>query len=298
VTFPSSEGLPEPDRAAFADLGRTRIRLWQWGDPADPPVLLLHGGWDHGRMWDGIAPRLAALGYHVNAWDARGHGDSGRLHSSGAYWSMFVLDAALVARRLGAPVRVIGHSFGGGVTMSFLSTFPELVERAVNIDGLGPPPELFLVQDHAAVASHWLADAERIWRDGPREYATVEEMAQKRKDINTRLPIEWCRHLATHGTRPGPGGGWVWKADPHFRLGNPEPFSEDALLVQYRLVSAPVLVVTGREPDQWNDLPVASRDRRLGALRDVEHLEVDGAGHYVHIEQPDVVLDAVGRFFA
>jgi pimeloyl-ACP methyl ester carboxylesterase len=288
----------EPDRAVLADLGRTTIRLWQWGDPADPPVLLLHGGWDHGRMWDGIAPDIAALGYHVVADDRRGHGDSGRLHSSGSYWMMFMLDVAQVLERLGPPVRIVGHSFGGGLTMSVASAFPWLVERVVNIDGLGPPPEMMLVQDHAAVAAQWLSDAERLWSEPQREYATQAEMAAKRKAINTRLPLAWCEHLVAHGTRVGPGGGFVWKSDPLFRLGTPMPFDEDALLAQYRLIECPVLVVTGNEPDQWNDLPADARRRRLAAIPDARHVTVDGAGHYVHIERPDAVLDLVQEFFA
>ena len=99
--------LPPPDRATFVDLGRSTIRQWEWGDPDRPPVLMIHGGWDHGRMWDGIAPDIAALGFHVVAWDARGHGDSGRLHTSGTYWPMFLLDVAQVAQRLGPPIKVI-----------------------------------------------------------------------------------------------------------------------------------------------------------------------------------------------
>ena len=61
--------LREPDRAELLDLGRTTIRLWHWGDPTKPHVLLVHGGWDHGRMWDGIAPLIAELGFHTVAWD-------------------------------------------------------------------------------------------------------------------------------------------------------------------------------------------------------------------------------------
>src|SRR5439155_11052853 len=192
-----------------ADLGRTTLRLWEWGDAGAPPVLLLHGGWDHGRMWDGIAPRIAELGFHVVAWDARGHGDSGRLHTSGTYWPMFLLDVAQVAQQLGPPIKLVGHSMGGGVALSAAAAFPELIDRVVNLDGLGPPPEMMQVQDHAAVAAQWLGDAEKIWTQPAREYASQEEMALKRKDINTRLPLEWCEHLVAHGTKRGPGGGWV-----------------------------------------------------------------------------------------
>jgi pimeloyl-ACP methyl ester carboxylesterase len=294
--------LREPDRAELLDLGRTTIRLWHWGDPNRPPVLLVHGGWDHGRMWDGIAPRIAALGHHAVAIDVRGHGDSGRLHTSCTYWQMFQLDLAQVARHLSSgglsPVRVIGHSFGGGLSMSMAAGLPDHVDRVVNIDGLGPPPEMMIVEDHAASASQWIKDAERLWSEPAREYASVEEMAQKRKAINTRLPIEWCRHLARHGSKPGPGGGLIWKSDQHMRLGSPGPFSDESLRAQYARIRCPVLVLTGSEPDQWNDLPVETRDARLAAIPDVRHHRVPGAGHYVHIEQPDAVLGHVAEFFS
>jgi pimeloyl-ACP methyl ester carboxylesterase len=289
--------LPEPDRAELVDLGRTTIRLWHWGDEARPPVLFVHGGWDHGRMWDGLAPRVAALGYRAVAIDLRGHGDSGRLHTSGTYWLMFQLDLVQVARHLRPPVRFVGHSMGGGMSMSMAAAFPELVDRVVNIDGLGPPPELMLVEDHAASAAQWIADAERLWDEPQREYASLEEMARRRKEINTRLPTEWCMHLARHGSTRGPRGGLIWKSDQHMRLGSPGPFSDANLRAQYAKIRCPVLVLTGAEPDQWNFLSDEARYARLGALTDARHHRLAGAGHYVHIERTDAVVDHIERFF-
>jgi pimeloyl-ACP methyl ester carboxylesterase len=290
--------LAEPHRAGFADVNRTRLRLWEWGAPGDPLVLLLHGGWDHGRMWDGFAPMVADLGFHVVAPDVRGHGESGRLPLSGAFWPAFLLDLACLVDHLGGPARVVGHSFGGGLTLGLASAFPERVDRAVNIDGLGPPPEMLHVQDHAAMAAQWLADADRLATEAQREYPSQAEMVDKRKAINTRLPIEWCEHLVRHGTTRGPNGGWVWKSDPNFRLGSPGPFTEETLLASYRSIRCPVLALAGREPDQWGFVVATDRERRLAAIASVEHHVVDGAGHYVHIEQPDAVLEHVARFFS
>jgi pimeloyl-ACP methyl ester carboxylesterase len=288
--------LPEPDRATFVDLGRTTIRLWEWGDPADPPVLMVHGGWDHGRMWDGLAPRIAALGKHAVAMDVRGHGDSGRLPEAGPSWPMFVVDVAQVCQHLGPPVTLIGHSFGGGLVLTVTSAFPELVDRTVNIDGLGPPPEMMIVQDHAASASQWLTDADRIHREPAREYDSVEEMAQKRKNINTRLPYEWCLHMATHGTKQTESGRFTWKADPHMRLGSPGPFSDETLRAQYARTQRPVMALSGTEEDQWSFLQAPDRERRLAAFPDAEHHPVAHAGHYIHVEQPDVVVELLDRF--
>ena len=93
-------GIPEPERADLVDLGRTTLRTWGWGSVHDPLVLCLHGAYDHGRMFDGIAPRIAAVGYHVVAIDFRGHGDSGPL-DTGFAWTLIHLDVALLIRHLG-----------------------------------------------------------------------------------------------------------------------------------------------------------------------------------------------------
>ena len=58
-----------------------------------------------------------------------------------------------------------------------------------------------------------------------------------------------------------------------------------------------VLVLTGAEADQWSFLTAADRDRRLAAMADVEHHSVSGAGHYVHVERPDAVVEHMARFF-
>jgi pimeloyl-ACP methyl ester carboxylesterase len=289
--------LREPDRAEFVDLNRTRLRVWSWGDVDAPAVVCAHGGWDHGRMWDDFAPRVAALGFHVVAYDQRGHGDSGRLHSSTS-WLTWNLDLALLARRLGAPLGLIGHSMGGGQVLSVAGSFPELVSWLVNIDGLGPPPEMMQVADHAAHSAQWLRDAERIWWEPQREYESIEEMADRRKEINTRLPYEWCEHLARHGSVRADSGRLIWKSDQIMRLGSPQPFDERHLLAQYAQIECPVLVLTGSEPDQWSFLAPADRDRRLQAIARHRHHVVEGAGHYVHIEQPLAALELLQDFLA
>src|SRR6476619_5590906 len=115
----------EPDRAVLVEVNRTTLRLWCWGDPDAEPVLLLHGAYDHGRMFDDFAPRVAALGYHAIALDFRGHGDSGPL-DTGFAWALLHIDLALLARDvIGKPVGVIAHSFGGGQSIGLAGAFPE-----------------------------------------------------------------------------------------------------------------------------------------------------------------------------
>ena len=280
----------EPARADFVEVNRTRLRVWHWGDPRAPVVLFMHGGFDHGRMFDELAPRVAALGYHAVAVDARGHGDSGRL-TSGITWLTQVLDFALLARELGAPVGVVAHSMGGGQALSLAGAFPELVRWIVNIDGLGPPAEVMVDVDNPAEAmNQYLERALRIRRRPPREWESLEAMADQRGRVNVRLSREWLLHLAEHGSAPGPNGGRVWKFDPILTIDLPSPFGYEQLLAQHRLVACPVLVLTGDETDTWNEVHGDELDRRIANMPNARVVHVRGTGHYVHIEDPDSTM--------
>ena len=289
--------LAEPDRAGYVDLAGTRLRVWEWGDEDAPAVLCLHGAYDHGRMWDHLAPRIAALGFQVVAVDLRGHGDSQRL-ASGHVWAASVIDIARLSRHYGSPVGLVGHSFGGGQAMMVAATFPEDVRWVVNIDGLGPPPSVFEEErDLAAVAAAGVASAERVLWRSPRVYGSREEMAQRRGSINVRLPAVWLDHLVAHGTAEL-GDGFVWKSDPMFSVGFPDDFSAEHLHAELAAVRCPMLVITGGEHDTWSDLSEEDLAARLAHVSEAQHHVVPDAGHYVHIEKPDEVLGLIDAFIA
>lgn len=261
-------------------------------------MLLLHGAFDHGRMFDDLAPRVAALGYHAVAIDFRGHGDSGPL-DTGFAWALINVDLACLVRHLGAgPVGVIAHSFGGGQAIGLAGAFPELVRWLVILDGLGPPPDAIGPPDDMKVA---LAEAfdrtDRILLRSPRESDSVEAMAARRHQGNPRLPADWALHLTRHGTRRGPRGGLVWKADPMFGLGVPSHFDVEMLEIEQRRVQCPVLVLTGDQEDTWRDLTPDQEAERVGWLRG-RHVVIEGTGHYVHIEDPVATMAAIAPFMA
>ena len=61
------------DRVATAN--GLRLHYLDWGDPAKPPLILIHGIARRAHTFDHIAPCLRR-DYHVIALDMRGHGDS------------------------------------------------------------------------------------------------------------------------------------------------------------------------------------------------------------------------------
>jgi pimeloyl-ACP methyl ester carboxylesterase len=289
--------LREPDQADFVAINRAELRLWCWGDATAPPVLLLHGAYDHGRMFDDLAPRVAALGYRAVALDFRGHGDSGPL-DTGFAWALLHIDLALLVRDiLGTAVGVIAHSFGAGQGIGLAGAFPELVRWLVVIDGLGPPPFALAPPDdlRAAIRTN-AARTDRILFDRHRrEWPSVKDMAAYRRSQNPRLSPEWAEHLARHGSRRGPRGGYVWKADPMFGLGVPSEFTIALLAEEQRRVQCRVLVITGTEHDTWRDLTPEQEAERVGWLR-ARHVTVPDTGHYVHLEDPERTMAAILQF--
>ncbi len=287
----------EPDRAVFFEVNRTRLRAWCWGDPSDPSVVLVHGAHDHGRMWDDFAPRFAALGFHAVAIDVRGHGDSGRL-SSGMMWSAATIDLCELARVLspsGAPIGMIGHSMGGGQVLTAAGTTPERVAWIVNLDGLGPPAGAFAEPDLVEAAVRSLDLIVRAAKRPPKLWPSRAAMAERRGAVNVRLPRRFLDHLVEHGTIETEGG-FIWKTDRKFDLGLPDGFSLDMVLASHADVAAPVLALVSSEEDAWTDVHDDEVADRVARFADGRWCSVPGAGHYVHIEQPDFVLAQIESF--
>ena len=276
-----------PERRSFFTSDGVRLRVDEWGDPAAPPVVLLHGAFDHGRGFDLLAPHLARR-HRVLALTSRGHGDSGWV--DGYAWPSDVSDAVNLMRSLGRPAHLVGHSRGGGQATDAAVWAPESVRKLVNIDGFGPPPEGFSppgsVPDPRPTPVRFAdyldsrrAAVERSWRP----YPSFDDLVERRRAQNPRLSREWLRYFLFHGAR-WTEGGWVWKTDPEFARGF-GPWRPEWIAPRWRRLRAPMLAVTGTEPDSWR-LPDAVVEERLAHVPLVERAEVADAGHFVHMERP------------
>lgn len=107
-----------------------------------PPVVLLHGWPQTSRCWRLVAPALAAAGYTVIAPDLPGLGQSDPLPDGyGKDVQACVLRAMVRAVGFDGPIRLVGHDIGGYVAFSWARLFPDEVERLVLVDmslpGLG-----------------------------------------------------------------------------------------------------------------------------------------------------------------
>ena len=109
-------------------------------NPAKTPVLLVHGTWCDGRIWDfpgrSVMDYLAARGYDVYALDLRGMGSSDHptdyssIDIVSRVQDVAAVAAYIVANAGQAPV-VVGWSQGGVITAMLAASAPQLVAGVV-----------------------------------------------------------------------------------------------------------------------------------------------------------------------
>src|SRR2546428_1568665 len=99
------------------------------GIPGEPPILLLHQSLARSEDWENIFPRLATR-YRAIAYDARGHGRSGRAPDYSL--RAFADDTLRVLREIAKePAVLIGHSLGALAALVSAGDAPDLVRGLV-----------------------------------------------------------------------------------------------------------------------------------------------------------------------
>ena len=292
-------GAVAPARAYRVDADGVGIAVHEWGSESDPVLMLVHGGADFARTFDVLAPKLAAAGWRVVAWDQRGHGDSDHAHLYS--FDADLRDAATVFDRVAGRSRVaaVGHSKGGAIMTALADAHPFRFSAFVNLDGIPyrrPGPDVPEHQRAGALGTElasWLAHRRRT-AGGQRRPGTIAELAARRGMMNPRLPVEWLEYLVTVGGRHD-SDGWRWKLDPSMRLGGFGPWRPEWALFRLAGLAVPFLgvLVGAEEPMGWGTRPehVSQYLPRRSRLEFFEDL-----GHFVHIEQPDMISELIVDF--
>ena len=294
----SYPGAVAPERQYRVDVGGFELAGHEWGDERDDPLFLVHGGFDFARTYEVFAPKLAAAGWRVVTWDQRGHGDSD--HALLYSWEADLRDATMVMDSVTSkPAPVIGHSKGGAMMVQLADAQPFRFTLLVNLDGLPSKRPIPDIADHdrpkllSRELLGWL-DHRRTTTDAERKPGTLHDLARRRGKINPRLSFEWLCHLVTVGARQD-ADGWRWKLDPSMRPGGFGPWRPEWTLTRLPGLPMPFLGVLGREqePMGWGTVPHDVMPYLpLGGRCEI----LDEVGHFVHIEQPELVAGLVLDF--
>ena len=240
-----------------------------------PLVICVPGLGDMRQQYRLLAPKLAAAGFRVVTMDLPGHGESS---VDWPAYSPAIVGADIVAmiHHLGArKAFIIGNSMAGGSAVWAAAEIPDQVASIVLIDPFTrqiPTSSFLLAFLKVAMLRPW---APSFWS---MYYGSLYKTAPP-ADLDTY-------RAALVANLKEPGRIEATKALIFASQGPCE--------ARIPNVHAPVLVVMGTKDSDFSD-PAAEADWVATHLHG-KKLMVDGAGHYPHVEYPDIVAPAVIEF--
>ena len=125
--------------------GDVDLAVWEFGDPANPTIVAVHGFPDDHTLWDRVTARLVDR-FHVVAYDVRGAGESTAPERRSGYSLrrltddvVAVLDATLAA---GRRAHLLGHDWGSTQLWEVVTreaTDPRLTGRVASFTSISGP---------------------------------------------------------------------------------------------------------------------------------------------------------------
>ena len=270
--------------------GLHRVAYWEWGDAANPKVLVCaHGLSRQGRDFDTLARALAG-DYRVVAPDVAGRGQSDWLADPMGYQlPAYVADMVTLLARLNAhTVHWLGTSMGGLIGLGLASLPGSPVGKLV-LNDIGPTVEPEAV---ARIGSYLGL---------PMRWPTVEEAADYMLSISqgfgTHTREQWLA-LTRPMLKPD-GDGWKPHYDPAiavpFRAMTPEiaKAAEAALWKAYDAIRCPTLLLRGADSDLLTRDTALAMTQRGPRARLHQFANVGHAPMFVAPEQVAVVRESL-----
>jgi len=251
-----------------------RLNYKEYGE--GEPVVILHGLLGMLDNWHSFAKKLAE-DYWVITVDQRNHGKS--FHSNDFDYKLLSEDLNQFLDEMHIPqCHLMGHSMGGKTVMSYLVEYGDKVEKAIVVD---IAPQSF-GGGHEVIFNALLdLDIENIKTRKEAEAFLKSRLGQ----MSTVYFL--LKNLARHKE----GKGFRWKANVQ-ALRNSYDLIKGNIESEWP-IDNDVLFVKGALSDYINE-------KEFDMVKDIfpnAHLNIiQDAGHWVHADQPEVLLEEVLNF--
>jgi pimeloyl-ACP methyl ester carboxylesterase len=265
------------------------VRYTDWGDPANPRVLIcLHGLTRAGNDFAHLAEALSDR-YRVLCPDVAGRGRSDWLPDPKLYGlPQYAADITTLIARSGADrVDLLGTSMGGLIALSLAGQPNAPIGRLI-LNDIGPRMDL----EALVRIAEYVGKSERF-DNLEQATAYVRSIAA---GFGLRTEQQW-RELTESVVRQD-GSQWIFRYDPGIAQNLADTSAQTNALAEVKLwelydaVRAPVLLIRGAQSDLLSPATAAEMARR-GPRAQV--VEVPGVGHAPMFFDPDQIA-IVRRF--
>lgn len=253
---------------------------------AVPRLVFLHGVMGFSANWRRIA-RAFESEFQVLVYDQRGHGRSFQ-PTTGYGPEDYAGDLKRILDELGwREIHLVGHSMGGRVAFHFASQYPERVTRLV-IEDIGPSM-------YEVGASFILSLLDSVPVPFSDKRVAKEWFDREFIELYSHLPHRvglaqfLFANLIENESKQA-----VWRFS---EAGVRESIMQGRANERWDEVAAlkcPTLLVRGQHS---SDLPRQIYERVLATNSLIKGVEIPGAGHWVHSDQPELFIKALQEFF-
>lgn len=268
-----------------------KIAALGYGNADYPPILSLHGWLDNAASFEPLSGFLTD--YYLIALEFAGHGLSDHRPPGTKYHLIdYVADVAHAVRSLALDrFYLVGHSLGAGVAILYAAAYPDVVEKLILIDGVGPLTES---PDKAIDRVRHSIDAGLIHametRSNSKLYKTWQHLIEARTKASP-LSLHSAELLVRRSAKEQ-SGGIKLRSDRRLRHPSPLYFTEETVMHFIKGIKCPTLALLAEEG------AVVRRNQtrnRLSAFENLEVLECKG-GHHAHMDEPERIAKAIDKF--
>lgn len=282
--------------------------------PGKPVIVMVHGVTDIGLCWSRLAWELQD-DYDIYALDTRGHGLSDPFtdHDDG---DTLVKDVVAVVEALGLEKPILmGHSMGAATVMRIGAEYPDLASAVVMLDpmlggfpggapggrggrggapggGVNPPPQRIGPPTQAPqpgsddnpapprIMASMNAAPEQLVAQNNQDYDALVEYCRR---ANPQWDIVDCKYWAL--SKKQYHGGYT-----------PEQFAVMSGVMQVgdslARITAPAIVLKADTSPEGR----AANERAASVIQKGRLVHIDNAGHNVHHDQLDRVVEEITKF--
>lgn len=235
-------------------------------------LVLLHGFGADRRTWDDVATVLSRK-HRVVRYDLRGFGasiETERVSFRHPEDLLVLLDTLGIPR-----CDLIGVSMGGSIALNFSLDYPDRVYRLV-------------LMSPGLTGWEWSADWRAAW-------ARIKEVASHHSIADAREL--WWNHpifstIRSHRSASASVRSAILRySGQHWLYDNEEPACPD--LDRLPLLSPSTLLLSGAQ--DLADFRLIADLIEAAAPR-VTRIDVEGAGHHLHLESPEKIIDCIRTF--
>jgi len=279
-----ADDIHHPENSHFVEVDGVTVHYQEFGDAANPTLILIHGYTASTYVWQTVAPMLADGNFHVVAVDLLGFGFS----EKPAWFEYSIVSQARMIERFMDRIGIgrailVGSSYGGAVASTVALDYRERVEKLVLVDAVCNDEakqnvllRLVSMRGVGEILSPFLIDSRRFLRLRMRR-----TIAPVNHHLITKERIE-----AVH--RPLRAKNAHHSVLASARNWNANRIEDDAYLI-----NQPTLIIWGEDD---NVIPVRNGEKLYDSILNSRLVVLRDCGHIPQEEKPERFVELVTKF--